>query len=85
MGEEFESDTMSDFEESLDDSKDEIGKKRKQSCSKTSFSKGKKKYKDKIHLISSSSLEEVSEESEKEEPQPPQKKKAKTTIQTRNK
>lgn len=51
---------------------------------KPSSSKGKKKSKEKVFQIQSSS-EEVSEDFEKDESQSPRKKKPKTSIQKRNK
>ncbi|XP_059064743.1 uncharacterized protein LOC131856822 [Cryptomeria japonica] len=83
-GEESDSDSMSESEESLDDSEMKVGKKRKDVRTKPSSSKRKNKSKDKILQISSSLEEEVSEDSEKE-PLSPQKKKKKNSIQTRNK
>ncbi|XP_057837759.2 protein PXR1-like [Cryptomeria japonica] len=52
---------------------------------KPSSLKAKKKSKEKVFQIRSSSKEEVSEDYEKDEPQSPRKKKSKTSIQIRNK
>ncbi|XP_059076687.1 uncharacterized protein LOC131875961 [Cryptomeria japonica] len=84
LGEESQSDSMSELEESLEDFEAKIGKKRKQVSTKPSSSKGKKNTKEKVFQIRSSSSE-VSEDSEKDEPQSPRKKKTKNSIQIRNK
>ncbi|XP_059066348.1 uncharacterized protein LOC131857664 [Cryptomeria japonica] len=85
VGEDSTGDSKSKTEEILEDSKVELGKKRKHESSKLSSSKDKKKRKEKVFQIHSSSSSEVYEDFEKDDSLSPQKKKPKSSFQKRKK